>query len=88
MTATATTNTGWSTHRGWVALAVGYRWFYNGANFLGFKVAGNALRPLMVATLRFSLAALAVLPFALAALARISPRVGWGSADRRHDVGG
>lgn len=66
MTATTTTNTGWSTHRGWVALAVGYQWFYNGANFLAFKVAGNALHPLMVATLRFSLAALAVLPFALA----------------------
>ena len=61
-----TTNTGWSTHRGWVALAVAYQWFYNGANFLAFKVAGNALHPLMVATLRFSLAALAVLPFALA----------------------
>jgi len=66
VTATATTNMGWSTHRGWVALAVGYRWFYNGANFLAFKVAGNALHPLMVATLRFPLAALAVLPFALA----------------------
>lgn len=60
-----TTTTDWSTHRGWVALAVAYQWFYNGANFLAFKVAGNALHPLMVATLRFSLAALAVLPFAL-----------------------
>ncbi|WP_158244295.1 DMT family transporter [Trinickia dabaoshanensis] len=68
MTATTTrntTNTSWSTHRGWVALAVGYQWFYNGANFLAFKIAGNALHPLMVATLRFSLAALVVLPFAL-----------------------
>jgi drug/metabolite transporter (DMT)-like permease len=66
VTATTTTNSGWSTHRGWVALAVGYQWFYNGANFLAFKVAGNAMHPLMVATLRFSLAALIVLPFALA----------------------
>lgn len=66
MTPITTTNPGWSNHRGWVALAVGYQWFYNGANFLAFKVAGNALHPLMVATLRFSLAALAVLPFALA----------------------
>ncbi len=65
MTATTRTNTGWSTHRGLVALAVVYQWFYNGANFLAFKVAGNALHPLMVATLRFSLAALILLPFAL-----------------------
>ncbi len=42
MTATTTTNTGWSMHRGWVALAVGYQWFYNGANFLPFKVAGTS----------------------------------------------
>jgi drug/metabolite transporter (DMT)-like permease len=42
------------------------QWFYNGANFLAFKVAGNFLHPLMVATLRFSVAALILLPFALA----------------------
>ena len=58
--------TGWSEHRGLVILAVGYQWFYNGANFLAFKVAGNALHPLMVATLRFSVAALILLPFVLA----------------------
>lgn len=62
---TATTETDWSVHRGLVALAVGYQWFYNGANFLAFKVAGNTLHPLMVATLRFSVAALILLPFAL-----------------------
>ncbi len=61
----AQTDTGWSTHRGLVALAVGYQWFYSGANFLAFKIAGNALHPLMVATLRYSLAALVLLPFAL-----------------------
>ena len=66
MTATSTMHTSWSRNRAWVTLAVGYQWFYNGANFLAFKVAGNALHPLMVATLRFSLAALVVLPFALA----------------------
>ena len=59
-------STGRSMHREWVALAVGHQWFYNGANFLAFKVAGNAWHPLMVATLRFSLAALILLPFALA----------------------
>lgn len=62
---TATTDKDWSMRRGLVVLAVGYQWFYNGANFLAFKIAGNALHPLMVATLRFSLAALILLPFAL-----------------------
>lgn len=66
MITTTTTSTNWSTHRGWIALAVGYQWFYNGANFLAFKVAGNVFHPLMVATLRFSLAALILLPVALA----------------------
>jgi drug/metabolite transporter (DMT)-like permease len=65
MTTTTEAHTGWSAHRGLVALAVGYQWFYNGANFLAFKVAGNALHPLMVATLRFSFAALVLLPIAL-----------------------
>jgi len=51
-------------HRGLVILAVGFQWFYNGANFLAFKVAGNALHPLMVATLRFAIAALILIPFA------------------------
>jgi drug/metabolite transporter (DMT)-like permease len=75
MTATTTSNPGWSRHRSLVALAVGYQWFYNGANFLAFKIAGNALHPLMVATLRFSLAALVVLPFALARWRRSSASV-------------
>ncbi len=65
MTAMATIGTDWSMRRGLVALAVGYQWFYNGANFLAFKIAGDALHPLMVATLRYSLAALILLPFAL-----------------------
>ena len=62
MTATTKAHTGWS--RELVVLAVGYQWFYNGANFLAFKVAGDALHPLMVATLRFSFAAI-LMPFAL-----------------------
>ncbi len=52
-------------NRGLVCLAVGYQWFYNGANFLAFKVAGDALHPLMVGALRFSLAAVILMPFAL-----------------------
>lgn len=60
-----TTSAGWSTHRWLVLIAVGYQWFYNGANFLAFKVAGEELHPLMVATLRFSLAALILLPAAI-----------------------
>jgi hypothetical protein len=50
MTATAAPRTDWSKHRGLVILAVGYQWFYNGANFLAFKVAGNVLHPLIVAS--------------------------------------
>lgn len=57
---------GWTSHRGLLTLAVGYQWFYNGANFLAFKVAGDALHPLMVAALRFSTAGLLLLPFAVA----------------------
>jgi len=76
MTAMATTDTDWSMHRGLVALAVGYQWFYNGANFLAFKIAGNALHPLMVAALRYSLAALILLPFALVRWRR-SPLSTW-----------
>lgn len=65
MTMKATKGADWSSHRGLVFLAVSYQWFYNGANFLAFKIAGDALHPLMVATLRFSLAALILLPPAL-----------------------
>lgn len=70
-----TTATDWSKHHGLVAVAVGYQWFYNGANFLAFKVAGDALHPLMVATLRFSIAALILLPFALTRWRRSSVSV-------------
>ncbi|MEA1675309.1 DMT family transporter [Nitrospirillum sp. BR 11163] len=62
-----------SMHRGLVVLAVGYQWFYNGANFLAFKVAGSFLHPLMVAALRFSLAALILLPFAVTRWRRSPP---------------
>ena len=73
-------DTGWSTHRGLIAIAVGYQWFYNGANFLAFKVAGNVWHPLMVATLRFSLAALILLPLAMARWRR--------SPASAHELGG
>ena len=66
MTATNATDLRLNSNRGLIVLAVGYQWFYNGANFLAFKVAGSAMHPLMVATLRFSIAALILLPFALA----------------------
>ncbi len=62
---TITTRADSSAHRGLVALAVGYQWFYNGANFLAFKIAGDGMHPLTVAALRFSAAALILLPFAL-----------------------
>jgi drug/metabolite transporter (DMT)-like permease len=80
MTAAVATKTGWSKHRGLVILALGYQWFYNGANFLAFKVAGNFLHPLMVATLRFSVAALILLPLVLARWRR--------SPASAHELGG
>jgi len=43
---------------------VGYQWFYNGANFIAFKVGGNAFHPIMLAALRFGIAALLILPLA------------------------
>ena len=65
LTASQTTATsGWSANRGLVALAVGYQWFYNGANFLAFKVSGDAMHPVMVATFRFAGSAVVLLPFA------------------------
>ena len=49
---------------GLVILGVGYQWLYNGVNFLAFKVGGEAFHPLMLAALRFGIAAILVLPFA------------------------
>ena len=47
-----------------IILGVGWTWFYNGTNFLAFKIGGDAFHPLMLAALRFGMAALAVLPLA------------------------
>lgn len=73
----AASDGGWSSRRSLVFLAVGYQWFYSGANFVAFKVAGDALHPLMVATLRFLVAGLLLLPFAIARRKRspVSPRL-------------
>ncbi len=57
--------TGWSSHRPLVVLAVGYQWFYNGANFVVFKVGTEAIHPLLLAAMRFTIAAAVVLPLAL-----------------------
>ena len=48
-----------------VVSAVGYQWFYNGANFVAFKVGGDAVDPLLLAAARFTLSAAVVLPLAL-----------------------
>lgn len=48
-----------------VVLGVGYQWLYNGVNFLAFKVGGDAFHPLMLAALRFGIAAILVLPVAV-----------------------
>ena len=55
-----------SSRRGLVITAVGYQWFYNGANFIAFKVSTDALQPLLVGSMRFLIAGLLVLPFAWA----------------------
>jgi len=50
---------------GLVMLAVGYLWVYNGVNFLAFKVGGDAFHPVLLAALRFGIAAILVLPVAV-----------------------
>lgn len=48
-----------------VILGVGWTWFYNGGNFLAFKIGGEAFEPLMLAALRFGSASLIILPVAI-----------------------
>lgn len=48
-----------------VATAVGYQWFYNGANFVAFKIGGDAIPPIVLAAMRFGIAAVLILPLAL-----------------------
>jgi drug/metabolite transporter (DMT)-like permease len=56
---------GWTQSRILVLLAVGYQWFYNGANFVAFKLGGDVVHPLLHATMRFAIAGLIILPFGL-----------------------
>ena len=56
---------GWARSRVLVVSAVGYQWFYNGANFVAFKIGGDAVHPLYLAAMRFSISAAVVLPLAL-----------------------
>ena len=63
--AALTKRASWAQSRVLVLLAVGYQWFYNGANFVAFKVGGDAVHPLLLATMRFAIAALIILPFGL-----------------------
>lgn len=55
----------WARSRVLVASAVGYQWFYNGANFVAFKVGSEAIHPLLLAAMRFAISAGVVLPIAL-----------------------
>lgn len=55
---------GWAHNRTLVVLAVGYQWFYSGANFVAFKIGGDALNPVMLAAMRFTIATALVLPLA------------------------
>ena len=56
---------GWARSRVLVVAAVGYQWFYNGGNYVAFKIGGDAVHPLLVAATRFTIAAALVLPLAL-----------------------
>ena len=56
---------GWARSRVLVVSAVGYQWFYNGANFVAFKVGGDAVHPLLLAAMRFAISAAVVLPLAV-----------------------
>ena len=53
-----------ATRSGLIAIGVGYQWLYNGLNFLAFKVGGEAFHPLVLAALRFGIAAVLILPMA------------------------
>jgi len=55
----------WARSRVLVVSAVGYQWFYNGANFVAFKIGGDGIPPIVLAAMRFGLAAALILPFAL-----------------------
>lgn len=55
----------WARRRALVVAAVGYQWFYNGANFVAFKAGGDAVPPLLLAAMRFGIAAVVVVPVAL-----------------------
>ncbi len=56
---------GWARSRVLVVLAVGYQWFYNGGNFVAFKIGGDAIHPLLLAAMCFTVSAAVVLPLAL-----------------------
>ena len=56
---------GWTRSRVLVVSAVGYQWFYNGANFVAFKVGGDAIHPILLAAMRFTIAAAVILPLAV-----------------------
>lgn len=66
---------GWARSRTLVVFAVGYQWFYNGANFVAFKIGGDAIPPLLLATMRFAMAAVVILPFGLYRLRLHSTRL-------------
>lgn len=55
---------GWAGSRVLVVSAVGYQWFYNGANFVAFKIGGDAVPPIVFAAMRFGIAAVVILPLA------------------------
>lgn len=51
-----------------VLLAVGYQWSYNGANFVAFKIDGDAVHPLLLASMRFAIIGTHLLPAGVASV--------------------
>ncbi len=62
---TKSTNPHRTKHLVLLAVAVGYVWAYNGGNYLAFMVGVNALPPFLLAGLRFTVAGVLVLPYAI-----------------------
>ncbi|AYM65807.1 EamA family transporter [Agrobacterium fabrum] len=51
-----------------VLLPVGYQWSYNGANFVAFKIGGDAVHPLLLASMRFAIIGTHLLPAGVASV--------------------
>lgn len=56
--------------------ALAFQWLYNGFNYIAFKTGAGDIPPFLLSAMRFSFAALVILPLALISVAR-NGRPGW-----------